>query len=67
MRFCFDHGIVESWNNGIVGFLKDIINFSSNFMTVMSLTQPPVSQNPFFQYSNIPIGAKSAALFQENA
>jgi hypothetical protein len=51
----WNNGIVERWN---IGFLKDIIHFKlyrqDEFCHLPNIA---VSQDPFFQYSTIPIGA----------
>ena len=46
---------MECWNNGIVGFYKDIIDFKfyrqAEFCHLPNIA---VFQDPFFQYSSVP-------------
>ena len=60
MKFYLNHGIMELWNDGIVGFQRklSILNFSvkMNF-AIYPILQYPLQaggQDPFFQYSSIP-------------
>jgi hypothetical protein len=60
MKFYLNHGIMELWNDGIVGFQRklSILNFSvkMNF-AIYPILQYPLragGQDPFFQYSSIP-------------
>ncbi len=53
MSFCLNHGIMELWKNGIVGFKRilSILNFiiKSNFAIY------PILQYPKTHFPNIPV------------
>ena len=66
MSFCLYHGIMELWNDGIVGFERTL--FILNFIIKMNFLIYPILQyskthysakaSPRAQCSSIPIGVK---------
>jgi hypothetical protein len=55
MRFCRNHGMMELWNDGIMGFQRKLSIF--NLYRRVKFYQLP--NIPAFHHSTIPIGAKS--------
>ncbi len=52
MNFCLNHGIMELWNDGIVGFQGKISIL--NFIVKMNFAIYPILQFPKTHFSNIP-------------
>gem|GEM_PF-2222739 len=52
MSFCLYHGIMELWNDGIVGFERTL--FILNFIIKMNFLIYPILQYPKTHFPNVP-------------